>query len=91
MFKVDLRNLCLLAYGNGMTQWGYKAPHRHNSGVLANPDYWADGPSHLASGDWLFVTHLTPSGTYNAIYCFTRGPLGLWAQQLVSSSPPIHS
>jgi len=88
--KADLRNLCQLSYGMTITQFGYHAPPHHHSSILADPDYWTDAVRIAHPGDWLFVTHRLPDGAvYNAIYVFTSGPLGIWAQQLISSVPPL--
>jgi len=90
MTQVVLRDLCILAYGNGITQWGYRAPPSHHPGLLSDPAYWADAVNILHVGDWLFTTHTLPDGrVHSVLYAFTSGPLGLWAQQLLSSSPPI--
>jgi hypothetical protein len=76
--------------------WSYAVPPGHLSSHLADPGYWyhhAEGPHRgITPGDWLFAVHTTSDNrTYNILYCFTDGPLGIWAQQLLSSVPPISS
>jgi hypothetical protein len=89
MPTVSTRDLFVMNYGHGVTQWGYRAPVGHLSRDLANPAYWADTVAMIKPGDWLFTTHTAPQGTYNAIYAFTSGPLGIWAQAMIASAPPV--
>lgn len=76
--------------------WSYTPPPGHLSSHLADPGYWyhhSEGTQQaIRPGDWLFVVHSASDGRrYNIVYCFTDGPLGIWAQQLLSSVPPISS
>lgn len=86
-------HLSVFAFASGITQWSYTPPPGHLTSHLADPAYWPHSvSSNFSPGDWLFAVHTTPDGRrYNVIYAITSGPLGIWAQQLLSSVPTISS
>lgn len=93
--RCQLHSLSVGAYAQGVTQWFYRAPQGHHPGLLADSAYWHDIATpgqrgHVQPGDWLFTTQALPDGRLiNSISAFVAGPLGTWAQQLVSSIPTV--
>lgn len=82
MSQHTVRNLSSLAYGQGVTMWGYVTPHSRRE--LEGSTYWLGAPDTIRPGDWLMVTHTENLG--NSIYAFVKQPDGsLRARRLCST------
>jgi len=53
---VNLRNLCVLTYAQGHTQWLYRS-NEVDRDVLLTPDYWADALEMFLPGDVITIVH----------------------------------
>lgn len=53
-----IRNLSVLAYTQGFTLWIYQAKQLEKKDILA-PNFFSPAADMFASGDIIFVTHLT--------------------------------
>ena len=51
-----IRNLSVLAYANGFTQWHYKAPVS-DGGAVTDTNYFADAGDMFATGDMIIVSN----------------------------------
>ena len=58
MFAV--RNLSVLGYANGITQWIYKSPDLLSQAL--KPGYFDAAKDMLANGDWLFFSYAEVPG-----------------------------
>lgn len=69
------RNLIVLAYASGFTQWHYKLPHDHAPENVQNALYWAIVREMFSAGDSICVSNNVYSAmvavmTHNVELCY---------------------
>lgn len=64
--RLHVRDLSVLHYANGMTQWGY-GPTKHTRDDVLEQGYFEAVRDMFAPGDWIFVSA-------------SDGPLILWVR-----------
>jgi hypothetical protein len=79
----SLRDLCKLAYGHGMTQFGYRTGHSRK--LIESRNYWEDAIHIVEDGDFLFVKHLDPLARGSSLYAFRIIDAKLRAVPLLST------
>ena len=65
--RMQVRNLSVMNYANGMTHWTYKPDGHTRDDVLSAAGYFESVRDMLAPGDWIFVSA-------------SDGPLILWVR-----------
>lgn len=80
---VHLSDLSKMAYGNGMTHFGYTTGHSRK--MIEGATYWEDAFAIVEDGDFLFVKHLDPLARGSSLYAFRIIDAKLRAIPMVST------